>query len=39
MSSWNESRDAESGAEELESDESPSEPIDISLPPGHDGRW
>ena len=31
------SKDFESGADELENDESASDAIEITLPPGHDG--
>ena len=31
------SKDFESGADELENDESASDAIEVTLPPGHDG--
>ena len=32
-------KDFESGADELENDESASDPIEVTLPPGHDGKF
>ena len=39
MSNTAENREWETLSEDLENDESPSDPIEISLPPSHDGQY